>query len=428
VRDVCNHERDTVTEVPVGCHADADCEDGDLTTVDTCVDLVCHRATTTVVEIPADFDPSAASRQDARILCEMPVSCETGNSVEISTCFRQTGANAWDDQGYPLYLSMERSMDPVIHVSPRLWVGDPTDRFHVTVSINYPARTIVEADLSVAEIQAGFDIDRTIPGMTFLSSYATILFMPIGDVHSRSLQWAVLPGDITSASGAVLTTCLQTSPFVGIPAHGFLSFHEGPAGEPQCTGTVRATDPMPYLTAGWVREESDPTLHYLYRPPAPGATIYDFATSREMVDWMQYRYSAYTTSNAHLFCGSQVSVLRDGTLAASGLPHQSVGYRPGILVTWMDPAGYQRHGVADGNFTILDTGAATALNFDGYGLECSRYYNWDRDPSVPFTCDMVLSASDMTRYTFVPASADTLDPDVLFDNADLTGYIRYIHH
>lgn len=427
----CQHDRNTVTEVPVGCSADADCEDGDLSTADACIDLVCHRTATIVVELPPDFDPSAASRQDARVLCEMPVSCPAGNAVELSSCFSQTGANPWDDRGYTLYVNMSRSTDTVIHVAPRLWVGDPADRFHVTVSIDYPARTILETDLSVDEIQTGFDIDRTIPGMAFLSSYVTITLLPIGDVHSRSLQWAVLPGDITSASGTALTGCLQTGPFVAIPTHGFLFFQEGPTGEPQCAGTVLRTDPWPGgggVTEGWVREESDPTLHYFYRPPAPGATIFDFATSREMVDWMQYRYSTYSTSNAHLFCNLQVSVVPDGSLATSGLPHRMVGYRPGILVIWTDPAGYLRHGVADGNFTILDTGTATATNFDGYGLQCSRYGAWAGYSSLYHSCDMELTASDMTRYTFVPASADALDPDVLFNGVDVPGYTRYTHH
>lgn len=414
----CHHTSESVVETPVGCEADTDCEDGDLSTTDTCVELVCHRERVTVVEVPSDFDPSDPARQDSNVMCEMPTACATGNAVTMYGCTSYAGAEPWSERGYLMMFRITGMPLASIHVSPRLWVGDPSDRFFVTIEAGYGLPPVLVREMSVEEIGTGFDIGLRHPDGRDVFSF-NISLKPVGDVRSRALQWAMLPGDITDSAGVPLSTCLQTGSFMRMPRHGLLTFQEGLSGEPQCAGETLAVDldPITFME-GWVREESDPTIRYLYHPPAPGGFVGSFDSMREMIDWARPRYSTHWADADH-FC-ARIQVVRDGVLD-SIRPARTVSFRPGVMLMWFDADGTWHFGVADRNFVIRDTGGVRPEGpFGAY--TCGTYSSWSGIFLRP--CEMMLSADELARFTLVPTDASLLDPAAMYERVSVYEYFR----
>ncbi len=394
----CSHT--IYRDVPGGCEVDDDCEDGDPDTADTCSAGTCQRVTTTTIEIPAPFDPSAPERQDARTLCEMPLTCETGNIANLnSTCYSEVGRLPWSSYGYFLGVSHGPLATTVIHAAPRLWVGDRRDRFYVTVTVD-SARVVVDREMDVEGIEAGFDIDIGDDGRSF-----TVHFQPAGELNSRTLQWAFLPGDIVDGDGNDLTTCLQTGHFVTVPQHGFLTLEVTDDNRLACTGVPRTVTPLPTLISGWVREESDPVLHYAYLPPAPYRRIFDL-TAVEGFDWIG-------PVNEDTVC-SEVTVVPDGSLF--GATHEEIGIRPGTLVTWTDDLGESHNGIADRNLTIRDFGSADPAA-PGESPGCSSLSTFLGGTGCAIDMDPL-----MERYTFVPASPGDFRPYDLRETARIWEY------
>lgn len=415
----CTETRYELVHDRVTCSSDTECDDGNEVTDDWCeTDNGCHHGRVTVVEVPETFDPSDPRRQDAEVLCEEPTNCETGNTVRLWGCTGYAGAEPWSERNYVMSFEIGGTTSEIIHIAPRLWIGDTSDSFRVTVEAGYDRAPVVDREMSVAEIQDGFDIDRRRSDGR-LESRISIVFEPIGDVRSRALQWALLPGDVTDSVGMSLSTCLQTGTFMRVPAHGFLTFQEGPAGEPQCAGSVRAVDLDPIVfTESWVREESDPTIRFLYHPMGPGGWVISFDSTREMIDWVRSSYVPYWDDTDH-FC-ARIRVVRDGTLATTH-PGRSASFRPGVMLMWFDADGTWHFGVADRNFVIRDTGGMRPVGPGGTYM-CGMYGSWTGIILGP--CEMALSAEELARFTIVPTDPSTLDPAAMYERVSVYEYFR----
>lgn len=374
---------------PARCESNADCDDHDPMTDDVCYSMtgVCHH-TRTVIEAPP-FDPVA--RQTLTSLCEQPVSCASGNEVRFGPqCDSSYATSTWDERGYPLYLYFDAvPASRVIHVTPRLWVGDPRDSFRVQTGMNYATSTVIDRVMTVAEIERGLDFAVTMPGSIFLTLQPSSF-----SLYSTALQWALPPGSVTDGMGRALSTCLQVGRFTPIPQHGFMQLQTGTDGRLECAGRVLRTDPVSGIMVGWAREESSSTLYYIHFPPAPARYVYSFATAREAIDWL-------SPQSRQTLCAVAM-VFPDGTFSRlMGSSRVEVGVRPGVYVDWRDEMGNPHQGIAGYDFTIHETRWPTDT---AYG--CSSYSQFTpmRDPDHLCAIDVTPIVS---RYTIVSAPMAT---------------------
>ncbi|MEK7073374.1 MAG: hypothetical protein AAB974_02975 [Patescibacteria group bacterium] len=399
----CSHERTVVGGL---CASAADCDDGDAATVDACEGGDCHHTR----DVTAPFDPAAPERQDAYLICETPsmrdvapVGALTAELI-LEGCYEPA---FWNETGYRM-TAVIRGLEPdeslPVRIAPQLRVGDPSDRYHVTVSTLYSSglttleRVSLAGDFSVAEIEAGLEV--TVPGSpsgpVVGGAQVILRFQPIGEVRSRTIQWALPPDGVTRLDGGTpIHTWPASSSFMRVPRHGFLRINEGSGGEAQCTGELRTLDvpPSGYILGGLVREESDPEIFYLTDFDSP-RRLYEFQGLRGAIDWFGW----WETTCA------QVSVVPDGSLDDPGFVRATVGLRPGTSVTWYDPtSGVRRFGYTDRNFVIRDTDGVVS------GVACSRYPSWSGDLRG---CELDIT-SMLAEYTVMLATEPYPDLDQL---------------
>ncbi len=400
---------DVPTDVSTGrCASNNECDDHDGMTEDVCNTSsgICSH-TRTVVETPP-FDPMA--RQNLTNLCEMPIACPTGNTVLLrTTCSGAIGNTTWSEQGYPLALDVTGPLaGPILRIAPRLSIGDPRDHFRVVVAIGYTSPAIIDRTMSVAEIEHGFEVNVGTPGQA-----VRITFLPAGaSMLSRSLQWDLPPGSITSGDGHAETTCLQVGYTMLIPQHGFLHLEEQLGGRLGCTGTPLRADAFGGIGVTWARSFSNPTLFYVNAPPVPWRYLYEFADTRESIGWINPSTTLYN------LCAS-VLVADDETFAIfmRTLRHESIGLRPGLYVTWTDARGVSHRGITDRRFTILEASWPS----DQAHL-CSLYSVFTG--RVDGTCPLDITTL-MSRYTVTtPPIGMTLNPRAMFNDAQMVDYNR----
>lgn len=412
---ICNHERAVATS----CNDFEECDDGNPASVDRCVDGVCHHDHETNV-----FDPAAPERQDAQLICEQPVQgCSWPQDqpyAEVSffaRCFNDR--LLWNEDGYPFLVGFHNfEQTRTLRVRPQLRVGDPRDRYVVTVVLNsLLTEPVLTAEMSVSEIEAGLEIIVDPAEIQF--SYDAVIFMtlqPVGTVLSRSIQWG-LPADgvIDIDTGETLTTCLSVGEFMDVPEHGFLHLGEGPNGEPVCDGEVVQAD-YDALAEGWVREQSNPRIYYAGTMVYP-ARIFSFATLRELLEWVYLiQGRSYRFGGAYSYLCGGIGVVPDGSIAEAEYERENIGFRPGSLLQWTDQNdGLVHKGVADADFTILDMGVEPVQGLGG-GY-CTSYYELMSEEGG----GCFLEVSDLiASYTRIPS--DSADASELYDRSSLWTY------
>lgn len=349
-RHACHHTVKTAS----GCRMDQDCDDRLDSTADHCVDRTCHHTLTTPVP-----DPASPERQNARLLCETDQSCvrpASGPFAElywIAQC-DWFGFNnlSWDEQGYPFFVAIHRvGTVRRVHVRPQLRVGDRMSRYRVTLQRNDTFAStpfLIDRELSVAEIEAGFEIELGSARLVGWEDVINLSFLlrPIGEPSARTLQWALPPDGVVDLDRRVpLNRCLAVGRFQRLPENGLLRIGTSTDGRPACQGTPRRIElgdfsrENPY--GGLVREAGSPELSYV---DVAGRRILRFRGLLEFADW-------YRPSQA---C-AQVHTIPDGSLALlSDWERREVGIRPGIMVTWLAADGTRRRGMADRGFVIYD--------------------------------------------------------------------------
>lgn len=397
----CDYERTVIGGL---CESVADCDDGDAASADACdADGSCHHT------VDAPFDPAAPERQDAYLICETPTMRDVApvGALTAELILEGCGEPAfWNETGYRMTAVIRGvALDETIRVrvSPQLRVGDPSDRYHVTVSTLYQSgfttleRVSLAGDFSVSEIEAGLEV--TVPGSpsgpVVGGAQVVLRFQPIGEVRSRTIQWALPPDGVTRLDGGTaIHTWPASSSFMRVPRHGFLHIAEGPSGEPQCTGEVRVLDLVlsgGTIGGGLVREESDPEVFSLTDSELP-QRLFRFQGLRGAIDWFGW----WETTCA------QVRVVPDGSLEGPSIVEMTVGIRPGTAVTWYDlTSGARRFGYTDRNFVIRDP--------DVSGVACSRYPAWNGDL---LGCALDIT-SMLAGYIVMPATEPYPDLDQL---------------
>ncbi|TAK05046.1 hypothetical protein EPO33_03565 [Patescibacteria group bacterium] len=398
----CDHERSVVGGL---CESTADCDDGDAATVDACEGGDCHHAR----DITAPFDPAAPERQDAQLICETPAMRDVAPEGALTAELILEGCGEpafWNETGYRMTVvirgvGLDESVP--VRVTPQLRVGDPGDRYHVTVStlvasgLSTMERVEIAGDFTVPEIEAGFEV--TVPGSpsgpVVGGAQVILRFQPIGAVRSRTIQWALPRDGVTRLdAGPSVHTWPASSFFMRVPRHGFLRINEGSGGEAQCTGELRTLDvpPSGYINGGLVREESDPEVFYLTDFDSP-RHLFRFQGLRGAIDWFGW----WETTCA------QVTVVPDGSLDDPEFVRLTVGLRPGTSVAWYDSIGARHFGYTDRNFVIRDPGVATS------GVACSRYPAWGGDLRG---CELDIT-SMLAGYTVMSATEPYPDLDQL---------------
>lgn len=379
------------------------------------------------------YDPASPDRQDARSLCEMPVSCDNGTGPSVSLPFSQCTAQraAWNEHGYSLWIILNRPPAGLtrLHIAPQLRAGEPTDRFRVTIRRLFqddgPPLLVLEGSGDALELN-GFTINVAPPTTGAWEAEhvrVSIDFVdPVG-FRSRALQWALPPGSVTNAdTHENLIPCLQVGQYMDTPDHGILHLTEdGTTGEPQCSGTVRRLDsiPTPY-PEGLIRSETRPRLYYASSRSAPQLLIIRFETLREFSSWIK------TPDHPSTICAN-VLVLPDAMLLQllTTWTNEAVGSRPGSPVSWLDGTSLRTHfGIADRRWTIRDIGTDSDAILSNF--ECGPYNTYTGRTDSDCWVDL---QNRITSYTIVPANPAAIDPQAI-DAASgfLLGYNHNIRH
>ncbi|MBP6945569.1 hypothetical protein KBB85_06150, partial [Patescibacteria group bacterium] len=261
---------------------------------------------------------------------------------------------------------------------------------------------------SVEEIEHGFEVS------TSRSGGISIYFLPRRDaIFSRALQWDLPVGSVRDGrDGPALTTCLQVGPFVTIPQHGFLRLQESAGGRLECAGTVVRHDMVSGVMEGWAMEVGTAELVYVHFPPSPGRRIYHFR-SHEAVDWLQ------SSLDQHTVCARALILPPDALSPLLGLGvRQDIGVRPGVSVRWTDTAGMIHTGVADREFTVIESPMLTD------GAICSTYDAFrDIIPIPRRQCEVDIT-STLSRYMIRSGAGVTVHPAAMYSAARIHGY-RY---
>lgn len=400
----CSHERTVVGGL---CASAADCDDGDAASADACdTEGLCHHT----VDVTAPFDPAAPERQDAYLICETPATRDVApvGALTAELILEGCGEPAfWNETGYRM-TAVIRGLEPdqsiPVRITPQLRVGDPSDQYHLTISTLYQSgfstleRVVLAGDFSVSEIEAGLEV--MVPGSpsgpVVGGAQVVLRFQPVGEVRSRTIQWALPRDGVTRLdAGPPIHVWPASSSFMRVPRHGFLHIAEGSGGEAQCVGELRALDvALPgYIGGGLVREESDAEIFFLTDFEVPQRR-FRFQGLRGAIDWFGWW---------EITC-AQVRVVPDGSLEGPSIVEMTVGIRPGTSVTWYDPtSGVRRFGYTDRNFVIRDTDGLVS------GVACSRYPAWNGDLRG---CELDIT-SMFAGYTVMPGAEPYPDFDQL---------------
>lgn len=408
----CNHER--VVEVGL-CASAADCDDADPETVDACEGGDCHHTR----EVAAPYDPRA--HQDHVAYCESPVPyCSEGSDApSVGLPFGGCGGerHPWNELGYRMYMRFGPIVGDStrIVIRPSLRAGDPDDLFRVTVEVDtrgdgWPDEPVLVQDLTAAVLATdGLAVTLTRPmDGTATTFTVTFDFAQPDAYRSRALQWALLPGGVVDAeSGADLVPCPLVGPYVDVPEHGLLRLTEDVGGgTPRCEGVVRGPDAwyaMPGVRpSSLFRTVSDSTLRYATDLEVPQRII-EFRSMREFIDWFRHPGGWHPFTDCAL-----ASVVPDAvyeTARAAAIVEQ-VGVRPGMYVSWTDPATLVRHyGIADKQWTLRDLGTSESVLYTWEGIPCTAYQIF-----TDFSTECVLDLQWPHGYTTVPTDPATIDP------------------
>ncbi len=380
---ICVRER----VVTAGCETFADCDDGDASSVDTCVESVCNHTR----DVTAPFDPASPERQDVQALCEQPVSCDlgTGPSVSMSFTTCRGTRDAWSQRGYSLWLQLSQPPDGLsrLHILPQLRAGNPDDLFRVSVYVeDIREAPVFVRDMTGHEIEAeGVTINVAPPAEGEWYAVNVLIYFDFAEpeaYRSRALQWALPIGSVTNAdSGANYTPCMQVGRYTAVPQHGLLHLTENVlTREALCTGTVRGPDAW---TAGAVypqglfRTVSDSRLSYIV-PFSSTNRLIQFSSLREFTDWFDSNGdpTAAPTWHPATVC-AMAGVYEDAALARALADYEIelVGTRPGTPVMWNDPSTGTHYGFADRQWVIRDIGPA--MGYPMSGLSCTNYESHD---------------------------------------------------